>query len=158
MKAVLLVFFLTTLYAALPCKATYGTTVDEAKDHQDAKTAMQQAGHDRAAKKIHPHGSASQAMPNHPQPPPSNQKRLETRKLSDPQRRVSSRSTSPANGMNSGVSKPRLAQPPTAPPTSIPTTGNVRHRSPNPATVGGLATSRAAHTGYLNGARMGRKP
>jgi hypothetical protein len=35
---------------------------------------------------------------------------------------------------------------------------NVRHRSPNPAVVGGSPTSRTSNAGAINGTRMNRKP
>jgi hypothetical protein len=158
MKTVLLVFFLTTLSAALPC---YGATADEAKGPQNGRAAAQQADRDRAAKKARPHGSTALAKPNHLQPPPSNQKRLATRKLADPQRSASGRSTGPPIGapaVSKAASRTRSAQPPGTSRTSIAASNDFRHRSPNPATVGGSASSRAAQIGSLNGNRMGRRP
>jgi hypothetical protein len=38
------------------------------------------------------------------------------------------------------------------------TLSNVRHRSPNPATVGGLGHSVASNTGSIDGTRMHRRP
>jgi len=39
-----------------------------------------------------------------------------------------------------------------------PTINNVRHRSPNPAVVGGSAKTQASGAGSLNGTRMNRRP
>jgi hypothetical protein len=161
MKITLRLLLLAIISAVLACEAAYSATTDEAKGRQDVRTAAQQSDHDRAAKKIRPNGSASQAKRNHPQPLPSNQKRVPTGKLSDPQRPGASRSTSSANSglaINKGASKTRVVQPPTTSRISIPTSNNVHHRSPNPATLGGSTGLRSVNTGSLNGTLMGRKP
>jgi hypothetical protein len=41
---------------------------------------------------------------------------------------------------------------------TAPSFNNVRHRSPNPAVVGGSANSQSSKTGTINGTRMNRKP
>jgi hypothetical protein len=161
MKIALRLLFLMTLSAVLACEAAYGATADEGKERQNVRTAAHQAEHDLVAKKAHPHGSASLAKPNHFQPPPRNQKRLATGKPPDPQMPGPNRSTSSAkNGLaiNKAVSKSRVAQPPSAARTPIPTSNNVRHRTPNPATRGGSTSLSAVNTGSLSGTRMGRKP
>jgi hypothetical protein len=161
MKVALGLLFLAFVSAVLAGEAAYSATTDEAKERQNVKTAAQQADHDRVAKKIQPHGSASTAKPNHFQPSPRNQKRSATGKLPDPQMPAPSRSTSSVNNgltINKAASKARLSQPTTTSRTSIPTFNNVHHRSPNSATLGGSTSLRAVHTGSLNGTRMGRKP
>jgi hypothetical protein len=41
---------------------------------------------------------------------------------------------------------------------TAPSFNNVRHRSPNPAVVGGSPNSHSSITGAINGTRMNRKP
>jgi hypothetical protein len=41
---------------------------------------------------------------------------------------------------------------------TAPSFNNVRHRSPNPAVVGGSPSSHSSNTGAINGTRMNRKP
>jgi len=43
-------------------------------------------------------------------------------------------------------------------PSSSPSLDNPRHRSPNPAVIGGLGTSKPNETGAINGSRFSRKP
>lgn len=42
--------------------------------------------------------------------------------------------------------------------SSSPALGNLRHRSPNPAVIGRLGTSKPNETGAINGSRFSRKP
>jgi hypothetical protein len=41
---------------------------------------------------------------------------------------------------------------------TVPSFNNVRHRSPNPAVVGGSPSSHSSNSGAINGTRMNRKP
>ena len=41
---------------------------------------------------------------------------------------------------------------------TVPSLNNVRHRSPNPAVVGGSPNLHSSNTGAINGTRMNRKP
>lgn len=161
MKMAFHLLFLVIVSTMLTCEPPYSATTDEAKQHQNVSAALQKPEHDRAAKKIHPHGSASLAKPNPLQGHGLNQKRVASTTPPGPQRTASIRSTRPENGVpavNRGVSKTHLAPPAGTSRTSIATSVNVRHHGPNPATLGGSASVRAANAGSLSGTRMGRKP
>lgn len=50
------------------------------------------------------------------------------------------------------------SQRPSTFPSSSLTLDNQRHRSPNPAVIGGLGASKPSETGAINGSRFSRKP
>jgi hypothetical protein len=52
----------------------------------------------------------------------------------------------------SAVRTPSVVRP------TVPSLNNVRHRSPNPAVVGGSPVSHSSNTGAISGTRMNRKP
>jgi len=63
-----------------------------------------------------------------------------------------------ASFRNNAVNTAPTVREPSLFPSSTSSLENVRHRSPNPAIVGGAGNSRASSTGALDGSRMSRKP
>ncbi len=124
------VFFLMIVWPALMGGTGYSAHADEAQQ-QNTKSSDQPVGHRSASQKKQPHDPASPSKANHPE-----------------QRGVST-GTPP-------VSQARPVRPQTVSRPPVPTPSNVRHRSPNPATVGGAAN--AGKSGAINGTRMSRKP
>ena len=124
------VLFLMIVWPALMGGAGYSAHADEAKQ-ENTKSSDQPAGHRRASQKKQPRAPASPPKANHPE------------------QRGASTGTAP-------VSQARPVRPQTLSRSPVPTPSNVRHRSPNPATVGGAAN--AGNSGPINGTRMSRKP
>jgi hypothetical protein len=151
-----LLFVLMTLCAALPFEAVNAATGTDATAQQNERTSSQSADHGRPAKKNKPHGSAVAPKPNHSQPLPKNQKGSTPQKLTGTQP-----ATPRASGMpitNKTANNARFTRPPKTSRAPIPTSNNVRHRGPNPATLGGSTSLCAANAGSLNGAHIARKP
>jgi hypothetical protein len=161
MKTALRLLFLVIISTALARETACSAAAAEAKEHQDARTAAQQAGQDRVAKKIHIHDSANLAKPNPSRPVPNIQRHLATGKHPDPQRPGPGLSTGPTKGalaVNRAANKTHSVQPSTTSRTSIPTSNNVRHRNPNPPVLGGPKSSPRANTAAINGSGISRKP
>jgi hypothetical protein len=150
-----LLFLLLTLSAAFPFEAGNAATGTDATAQQNERTSSQSADHGRTAKGKMPHGSVVAFKPNHSQPLPKNQKRLTPQKLTGIQ---PAPQTSGLPITNKTASNARVAHPPKTSRASIPTSNNVRHRGPNPATIGGSTSLRPANTGSLSGAYIARKP
>jgi hypothetical protein len=148
--------FLTILCAAWPFEAANAATGADAKVQQNPRTSSQSADHGRPTKKNKPHGSAIAPKPSHSQPLPKNQKRSTPQKLTGTQPAAPRASGMPIT--NKTASNARFALSPTTSRASIPTSNNIRHRGPNPATLGGSTSVRAANAGTLSGNRIGRKP
>jgi hypothetical protein len=151
-----LLFVLMTLCAALPAEAVNAATGTDTKVQPTERSSSQSADHGQPMKKNKPHGFALAPKPNHSQPLPKNQKR------STPQKLTGTQQASPrSSGMpiaNKTANNTRFVQPRTTSRASIPASHNVRHRGPNPATLGGSTSLRAANVGSLNGAHIARKP
>lgn len=124
------VFFLMIVWPTLMAGTGYAAPADEAQQ-QNTKSSGQPVGHRRASRKKPPHDPASPSKANHPE------------------QRGASSGTPP-------VSQARPVRPQMVSRPPVPTPSNVRHRSPNPATVGGVAN--AGKSGAINGTRMSRKP
>ena len=124
------VLFLMIVWPTLMAGTGYAAHADEAQP-QNTKSSDQPVGHRRASQKKQPHAPASPSKANHPE------------------QRGASTGTPPVRQARP-VRSQTLSRPP------VPTPSNVRHRSPNPATVGGAAN--AGKSGAINGTRMSRKP
>ena len=59
---------------------------------------------------------------------------------------------------NETVNNALAVQTPSVVRPAVPSLNNVRHRSANPAVVGGSPSSHSSNTGAINGTRMTRKP
>jgi len=152
--------FLTVSWAALMLGAGYTARADDAKHQQNAKTSDDQPGHPRASVKNHPRGNANLSKARLPKPLPSTRERSTVGKASVSQP-LSNRPNVTSRGASIGgqtVSKPRTIHSAAVSRPSAPSPANLRHRSPNPATLGGSASPIAANTGALNGSRMSRRP
>ena len=124
------VLFLMHVWLALMGGTGYAAHADEAKQ-QNTNSSDQPAGHRRASQRKQPHAPASPTKANHPE-------------------RHGASTGTPAVSQ----ARPVRAHTVSCPPVSTPS--KVRHRSPNPATVGGPAN--AGNSGAINGTRMSRKP
>ena len=160
MKNGLLLIFLVILCTTLTGEVAYAATGEEATKPQDARTSSRSEVQEHAPKKNRSHSSAGLAKPS-PLPLPRNQKQSATGKVADPPKPRPGRAVSPVNGvppMNNGASKPHTAPPALTSRPFTPASTSVRHRNPNPATVGGATSSKAPNTAAINGTHMARKP
>jgi hypothetical protein len=151
-----LLFVLMAICAALPIEAVNAATGTDVTARQNGRTSSHSADHGRSTKKNKPHDPPIAPKPNHSQPLPKNQQRSTPQKLTGTQP-----ATLRASGMptpNKTANNVRSAHPPTTSRASIPTSNNVRHRGPNPATLGGSTGLHSANAGSLNGAHIARKP
>jgi hypothetical protein len=151
-----LLFVLMALCTALPFEAVNAATGTDATARQNGRASSQSADHGRPTKKNKPHGPAIPPKPNHSRRLPKNRQRSTPQKLTGAQP-----ATLRASGMptpNKTANNVRIAHPPTSSRASIPTSNDVRHRGPNPATLGGSTSLRSANAGSLNGAHIARRP
>lgn len=151
-----LLFVLMAICAALPIEAVNAATGTDATAQQKGRTSSHSADHGRPTKKNKPHGPVIAPKPNHSQSLPKSQKRSTTQKFTGTQPATLRASGTPTP--NKTANNVRSAHPPTTSRASIQTSNNVRHRGPNPATLGGSTSLRAANAGSLNGAHIARKP
>lgn len=153
--------FLTVSWAALMLGAGYTARADDAKHQQNARASDQQPGHPHASKENHPRGNANLPKARLPKPLPNNRERSTVGKAGSLSQPLSNRPNVTARGASiegQTVSKPRTLHSAAVSRPSAPAPANLRHRSPNPATLGGSASPIAANTGALNGSRMSRRP
>ena len=126
----------------------------------EGKTSHEQRGHGRLSDTNHPPSRASLTRVNRSQQlPKSGQRSLPGNTMNLHQ---------PGSDKSSGVAKSGFIRnetvnnawavrtPNVARPTAL-SIDNVRHRSPNPAVVGGPANSHGSNTGAINGTHMNRK-
>jgi|SRR5208283_2434338 len=125
------------------------------------KPSDEQRGNRRAADKNHPPIRASLAKANRLNQIPNRQEHSKTVNAINLHKPVSDKSGGVVKGgltqNETGnhvlpVRSPSIVRP------TVPPLDNMRHRSPNPAVVGGSANSITKNTGAINGTRMNRKP
>jgi len=121
--------------------------------------ADERGDHGRASNMSHPPHRASLTKANRPKPLPKSRQRSMPRNALH----------QPGSNKSGGVAKGGLipsetvhnALPVRAPSVvrpTVPLLNNVRHRSPNPAVVGGSADSHSRNTAAINGTSIRRKP
>jgi len=107
----------------------------------------------------HPPSRGSLTKVNHPKQLPRSQHRsLPGNALHQPASKKSGGAAK--NGLipNEAVNNALAARTPSVVRPTVPSFNNVRHRSPNPAVVGGSPSSHSSNSGAINGTRMNRKP
>ncbi len=123
------------------------------------KASDEQRNHGRASDPNHPPSRAPLIKVNRPkQLPNSRQRSLPGNALHQP---GSNKSGGAAKGgliQNETVNIALPVRTPSVVRPTVPSFNNVRHRSPNPAGVGGSPSSHSSNTGAINGTRMNRKP
>jgi hypothetical protein len=121
--------------------------------------ADERGDHGRASNMSHPPHRASLTKTNRPMPLPKSRQR------SMPRNALHQLGSNKSGGVAKGglipnetahtalpVRTPSVARP------AVPLPNNVRHRSPNPAVVGGSAYSHSRNTAAINGTSIRRKP
>jgi hypothetical protein len=152
-------FLLTIFFAMLAREGVYAAGVEDETKAQDARTSSSPKDHERAAKTNRPHSSSGLTKPSH-LPLPRNQKHSASGKAVAAPKTGAGRAASSGNGVpaiNNGPSKTRPVQPQITSRPFTPASTNVRHRNPNPATVGGSTVSKTPNTVAINGTHVGRK-
>ena len=159
MKAALYLLFLTVGCTVWTCGARYATA-DEAKPQEHARPADQQRGNRRPPRKKLQHGAVAPAKANNPRP--SNDRaafmagRITDAPPSDSIRPAAVASGAQAKNQAVAAGRPVQLQAVSRPSATL--LSEARHRSPNPATVGGPKSVTAASSGAINGSRVARKP
>ena len=150
MKSAFYLLFLTMI--ALSGEAGHTATTDGPRQ-ENTKTSDQQSDHAQTSEKHQPR-HANSTKTDHVQRPT----RYEHSARRDAGNTHQIASNPPMLASKGKTVEPiRPIQPrPVARPVASP--NNVRHRSPNPASVGGTAISASKNTGAINGSRIARKP
>jgi hypothetical protein len=131
------------------------------KSQQSGKTSgQQQIGHGQVSGANQAHAGSAPPKATHPLPLPKTGTHHAAPNTTQARSAGALQSTNAAAAAlreNHATSNLRSVQLHTAPrPAQSP--NNVRHRSPNPAILGGSVSPSAANTGALNGTRMSRRP
>ena len=134
MKSGLCLFFLTMGWTAWTVGSAHAAAAKDAKPQQHATAADGPREQHRPPRTKRPHGGVAVAKASHPQPPKASA-------------RSAAGGTVSSRASNADRSRPSATLP-----------NNMRHRSPNPATVGGPKSATAANSGAINGTHMARKP
>jgi hypothetical protein len=136
------------------------TPTGETKPSASSTASGKKTGSHRVSNASHAPSHIGVTNANHPKQFPNSQGRLSAKNPRGLTQPDLSRS---GVGMKNGLSKDKTAS--TAPavrsssfPSSTSSLHNVHHRGPNPAVVGGPATSRTGKTVALNGTHMNRRP
>jgi len=138
-----------------------GAPVTDEKQRTNAKSADALPKRRDVSAKIRTRGRSSPTQTNRPQQLSSN---VSGSVLGNAVNHYQPGSSNPAaltsgrSVQNSGVRHAFSVRPASVARLSTPSLNNVRHRSPNPAIVGGLANARAKNDGAINGTWMHRKP
>ncbi|MGA8234563.1 MAG: hypothetical protein WB795_24005 [Candidatus Acidiferrales bacterium] len=142
-----------------PLDAARATTTDDAKRQKKGTTADQKLVRDHDSAKNRPRNRASLASANRPRPVSNNRKHPTSRNavnLHPPG--LAKSDGARKNGLvqnetgNDARRVPRVSR------STAPSLNNVRHHGPNPAVIGGSASSNGRNAGAIDGARIHRKP
>lgn len=160
MKPGLCLFFLTMGWTAWTVGSAHAAAADDAKPQQHATEADRRPEYRGTPRKKPQHVPVAPGKTNHPRP--SNDRaasvagRTAAAAPSDSRRPVAVPSGAPAKTQT--VAAGRSVQRKAASRASATLPSEVRHRSPNAATVGGPKSVTAANNGAINGTHMARKP
>jgi hypothetical protein len=141
--------------SAHPGDSGRAATVGDGKHSTDVKVSEEQRGHGPMTKLNRPPIHANLAKVNHPAQLPNS--RLHPFPLRPPdsfQPVGAARGGWVPNGTFHVASPVRMAS---VGNSTVPAVNSVRHRSPNPAVVGGALSTRVTNTGVINGTRMDHK-
>lgn len=139
----------------------HSAPVDGRKHQAGGKSSGEHPGTRHALDKNHPPGPASQSNANRPSQAPNRQEHSASGNAMDRREPGSDKSVGAAKGglvQKETVNNALRIQPRSVARPVGPSIENVRHRTPNPAVVGGSANSTTKNTGAINGTRMNRKP
>ncbi len=126
---------------------------------QHHQASDEQRDHGRASDPNHPPSRASLTKANRPkQLPNSRQRSIPGNALHQPGSDKSGGAAKSGFIRNETVNNALAVRTPSVVRPTVPSLNNVRHRSPNPAVVGGSPNSHSSNTGAINGTRMNRKP
>lgn len=139
--------------------ASYAQTGDDAKSHQESKSAVHQLSKPAATKKS-THKSIPLPKPAaHPRAP-NNEKGSIARNTANARHQVLDRRNGPTTAgvrQSSAVDRARPVRTPAASRSVSSTANNLRHRGANPPTVGGPRGASAGATATLSGSGMSRR-
>ena len=143
-----------------PRDVEYAAPADAGTHQKDGKAPHDRRGHGRASDLNRPPKRPSLTKVNRPQHPNSRLRPISENAISLHQAGYSASFGAAKAGFiqNEPINRAVRARPLSVIRSTEPSFGHVRHRSANPAVVGGLALSHRANTGAINGTRMNRKP
>lgn len=134
---------------------------DDGKHRKDGKPSDEQRDHHQASEKNDPRSRASLIKATRPKQLPSSRNRpipVNAMNLHQPGSAKSSRAAKDGLIQNETVNNALPVRLPSVVRPTVRSLNNVRHRSPNPAIVGGLGNSNIRNTGAIDGAHMNRRP
>jgi hypothetical protein len=146
--------------------AEQAAPADEGKSQKETVPPEGQRLRPYASDKNHPRSRASLTAANRPKQLPTNSgKRSLAKNAANLRQPGSDRSGGAVNGgliqnktaNNASPVRPASVVRPTVASLN-PSLNNVRHRGPNPAVIGGSASSDSRNSGAIDGTRMNRKP
>lgn len=144
-----------------PRDTEHAASARDGKHQTNGKPSNQQRDRSNDSDTDHPRSRASLTKANPPKQLPDDGKRSMHGSATNLRQPDSNRSGSAAKEalmQNVTVNNALPVRSPSIVPHTGPSPNNLRHRNPNPATIGGLMTSRTAHIGVIDGTRMNRRP
>jgi hypothetical protein len=144
-----------------PRDGEHAAPADDGKHQKDGKPSDEQRGHRHASDKNHPRSRASLTKANRPKQVPNNRERSTSGNAMNLHQPGSAKSGGAAKDglmQNETLNNALPVRPPTVVRPTVPLRTNVRHRSANPAVIGGSATSDRRNTVAINGTHMNRRP
>ena len=126
-----------------PAGAEQATPADDSKPIIDRKSPDEQ----RDRREKHASGRSSPTKANRPV------RNVSSPTFGNPANRYQPAFTDPGRAQKAGSIRA-----PSVVPKSLLSSNNVRHRTPNPAIVGGLANAKMRNVGTIDGTQMRRKP
>ena len=144
-----------------PGDSEHAAPAADGKHPTEGKASHEQRGHGRPSDTNHPPSHASPTKVNHSTQLPNGRQRSlpgDAMNLHQPGSNKSGGAAKSGLIRNETVNTAVAVRTPNVVRSTAPSFNNVRHRSPNPAVVGGSANSLRSNTAAINGDRIHRRP